>query len=105
MDGFRDIGGIDIYGSPDPERRLGVVSFNVQGVSDLMTAAVLSEEGALAVRNGRFCAHIYVNRLLESHAKAHPEGKSANGEPPQGAVRASVGLYNDENDVDRCSNS
>jgi len=68
---------------------------NVEGVSELMTAAVFSEEGGIAVRNGRFCAHIYVNRLLRIH---HAQ---RGGELPGGAVRASFGVYNDESDVDR----
>ncbi|HEX4620836.1 MAG TPA: aminotransferase class V-fold PLP-dependent enzyme, partial [Myxococcaceae bacterium] len=88
--------GAILYGPLEPEKRLGVVSFNVAGIADLLTAAVLSEEGAVAVRNGRFCSHIYVDRLLSA---AH---RGQTGTPaPQGAVRASVGLYNDETDVDR----
>lgn len=93
--GMQALGGITIYGCPDAEARLGVISFNVEGVSELMTAAILSEEGALAVRNGRFCAHIYMDRLLRIH---HGDG---GGEMPSGAVRASFGVYNDESDVDR----
>ncbi len=93
--GMQNMGGITIYGNPSPEARLGVISFNVDGVSELMTAAVLSEEGGLAVRNGRFCAHIYMDRLL----RIHHEGRG--GDLPTGAVRASFGLYNDDSDVDR----
>jgi selenocysteine lyase/cysteine desulfurase len=94
LEGLEALGGLTIYGPRDAARRLAVVSFNVDGVEDLLTAAVLSEEGALAVRNGRFCAHIHCDRLFRSH---HP----AAAEPPRGAVRASFGLYNDESDVDR----
>ncbi len=85
---------VTLYGPADASRRLGVLSFNIRGVDDLMSSAVLSEEGALAVRNGRFCAHMYVGRLLENH---HPNQETR----PQGAVRASFGLYNDKSDVDR----
>lgn len=93
--GMQAMGGITIYGNPSAEARLGVISFNVEGVSELMTAAVLSEEGGLAVRNGRFCAHIYMDRLLRIHHAGNA------GEIPTGAVRASFGIYNDESDVDR----
>lgn len=96
MEGLRELGGVTLYGPPDPEERLGVVTFNVDGVSDLMTAAVLSEEGALAVRNGRFCAHLYVDKLLEAARLRSPTGEAHSG-----AVRASVGLYNDSSDVGR----
>ncbi len=92
MDGLKSLGGVTIYGPQDVESRIGVISFNVDGVSDMMTAAVLSEEGGLAVRNGRFCAHIYMDKLLR---EAH--GTTA----PSGAARASFGLYNCESDVDR----
>ncbi|MCI0570990.1 MAG: aminotransferase class V-fold PLP-dependent enzyme [Myxococcaceae bacterium] len=98
LEGLQKLGGVTLYGAPEAERRLGVVSFNVDGVSDLLTAAVLSEEGAIAVRNGRFCAHMYVDRLLAAQAG---NSMSAQGERPTGAVRASVGLYNCEADVDR----
>lgn len=91
LDGLAAIDGVTVYGPGGADKRLGVASFNVDGVSDLLTAAVLSEEGAIAVRNGRFCAHIYVDRLLG-------RGK---GSGPTGAVRCSVGLYNDTSDVDR----
>lgn len=100
--GMKKMGGLTLYGPTDPQKRLGVVSFNVNGVSDLLCAAVLSEEGALAVRNGRFCAHIYVDRLLAAAAKKAAGDSQGGGEAaPTGAVRASVGLYNDESDVDR----
>ncbi|MBK6688115.1 MAG: aminotransferase class V-fold PLP-dependent enzyme [Deltaproteobacteria bacterium] len=93
IDGLRNIGGVTIYGPTEAEKRLAVVSFNVEGVDHLMTAAVLSEEGALAVRNGRFCAHLYMDRLLKTH--------HVGGEVPTGAVRASFGLYSDAHDVER----
>lgn len=98
MTGLADIGGITIYGPPKAENRLGVVAFNVDGVSELLAAAVLSEEGGIAVRSGRFCAHMYMDRLLALDAMKKTE---RDGAPPTGAVRASIGLYNDETDVDR----
>ena len=95
LEGMQKLGGVTIYGDPSPEARLGVISFNVDGVSELMTAAVLSEEGGVAVRNGRFCAHIYMDRLLRMHHAGRAE------DMPTGAARASFGVYNDESDVDR----
>ena len=97
LDGLDTVGGITVYGPPKAQDRLGVVSFNVEGVSELLAAAVLSEEGGLAVRSGRFCAHMYMDRLLSSPAYK----MTTDGASPSGAVRASVGLYNDETDVDR----
>ncbi len=101
--GMQELGGVTVYGPPEPERRLGVVSFNVQGASDLLAAAVLSEEGGIAVRNGRFCAHLYVDKLLQQDAarRASAAAPRPGGSGKPGAVRASVGLYNDTSDVDR----
>jgi selenocysteine lyase/cysteine desulfurase/glyoxylase-like metal-dependent hydrolase (beta-lactamase superfamily II)/rhodanese-related sulfurtransferase len=100
MDALGQLSAVTIYGTRAPEQRLGVVSFNVAGVPDLLTAAVLSEEGGLAVRNGRFCAHVYVDRLLKTHHEKN-SGAQGESEAPEGAVRASFGLYSDESDVDR----
>lgn len=96
LDGMRALDGVTIYGPPGADERLGVISFNVAGVSDPLAAAVLSEERAIAARNGRFCAHIHVDRLLALQGGATPEPGGA-----PGAVRASFGLYNDDADVDR----
>ena len=87
VDGLEGIGGITLYGPPELEDRVAIVPFNVEGVSDMLTAAVLGEEFGIAVRNGRFCSHVHSDRLLA-------------GGDPAGAVRASIGLFNDETDVD-----
>jgi hypothetical protein len=105
IQGLQALGAVTIYGPADPRQRLGVVSFNVEGISELLTAAVLSEEGAVAVRNGRFCAHIYMGRLLDTHHRS-VDASMRMGDGPSplqhtGAVRASIGLYNDQSDVER----
>ena len=87
VEGLESIGGITLYGPSELEERVGIIPFNVDGVSDMLTAAVLGEEFAVAVRNGRFCAHLHSDRLLEGDANS-------------GAVRASIGLFNDASDVD-----
>lgn len=96
MQGLKNIPGVTIYGPSDPHARLGVLSFNVAGVNDMLAAAVLSEEMGLACRNGRFCSHIYAERLmgLQGGATCEPGAKP-------GAVRASFGLYNTVDDVQR----
>ncbi|MCH2161026.1 MAG: aminotransferase class V-fold PLP-dependent enzyme [Phycisphaerales bacterium] len=89
-EGLKGIGGIELYGPPELDQRVGIVPFNVQDVSDMMTAAVLGEEYGIAVRNGRFCSHVHTRHLL-----------GPNGQSDGGAVRASIGLYNNEDDIDR----
>jgi len=88
VEGLKSIGGIELYGPSNLSQRVGIVPFNIAGQSDMMTAAVLGEEYAVAVRNGRFCSHVHSDRLL------------GNSEGNTGAVRASIGLYNNEDDVD-----
>jgi cysteine desulfurase / selenocysteine lyase len=96
MAGMQAIDGVTVYGPAAPDERLGVLSFNVEGVSDLLAAAVLSEERGIACRNGRFCAHVYADRLL-----ANQGGTTAEDGATPGAVRASFGIYNTLADVER----
>ena len=102
LDRLRTTEGIELYGPPDPEQRLGVVSFNVDGVHHSQVSAILNNEAAIATRNGCFCAHPLIFRLLKIE---NPEGlirAMAAGMLPEqpGAVRASFGIYNTEREVD-----
>jgi selenocysteine lyase/cysteine desulfurase/rhodanese-related sulfurtransferase len=93
---LRALPDLTLYGPDAIEERVGIVTFNIHGVSDMLAAAVLGEEFAVAVRNGRFCAHVHTANLLRTSG-----GFTADGETPPSAVRASVGLYSDLSDVDR----
>lgn len=81
------IDGVTLYGPPELDDRVAILPFNIEGVEDMLAAAVLGEEGAIAVRNGRFCAHPHARRIL--------------GADRRGAVRASIGLFNVEEELDR----
>ncbi len=96
-----------IYGDIDPEHardRLGVISFNIKGVDHALVAAVLSFEGGIGVRNGCFCAHPYVKRLLNvsteksKDVERHILARDRSQIP--GAVRVSFGLYNRKEEID-----
>jgi cysteine desulfurase / selenocysteine lyase len=102
------IPGLQVYGETDPARlheKVGVIPFNLQGVSHFLVAAILGYEGGIGVRSGCFCAHPYVVHLL------HLDDATANTWRDQllggdksnmpGMVRASFGCYNDTSDVDR----
>lgn len=93
---LKTMGGITLYGPDALEERVGIVTFNVDGVSDMLTAAVLGEEFGVAVRNGRFCAHVHAANLMRNQG-----GFTVEGNTPPSAVRASFGLYNDKGDVER----
>ena len=105
---MRRIEGIEIYGDNEPARageRLGVIPFNIKGLSHYLVSAVLSTEHAIGVRNGCFCAHPYVLHLLDigdpvawSWRKQVINGVRAH---LPGLVRISFGCYNNAEEVDR----
>jgi selenocysteine lyase/cysteine desulfurase len=70
--------------------RVGVVSFTISGHDAGYVAAALSAEHGIGVRDGAFCAHVAVTRLL-GEVGAHE----------QRALRASLGLGSTEDHVDR----
>ncbi|MBI9044141.1 MAG: aminotransferase class V-fold PLP-dependent enzyme [Anaerolineaceae bacterium] len=98
---------IKVFGLNDPARakeRVGVVPFQIEGLSHYLVAAILSHEGAIGVRNGCFCAHPYLFRLLDLN---HEESESYqqqilnnNRSLIPGLIRISFGCYNNEEDVD-----
>jgi selenocysteine lyase/cysteine desulfurase len=104
---LNQLDGIKLYGSNDPERlddRLGVISFEVEGMPHSKVAAILGFEGGIGVRNGCFCAHPYILRLMkvsEQRARTHQE-QVLNGDRSQlpGLVRASFGCYNTREEID-----
>lgn len=89
LDGLAAIPDVSVYGEPDTRgrsawsRRCGVVSFNVRGTSALDVGEALSRSN-VAVRAGAHCAEPLVRHL----------GQRA-------VCRASLALYNTEDDVDR----
>lgn len=102
------IPGLTIYGETDPVRaheKVGVIPFNLEGVSHFKLAAILGYEGGIGVRSGCFCAHPYVVHLLQlDEAAAHTwrdQLLSGDKSHMPGMVRASFGCYNNQSDVDR----
>ncbi|MDZ4754729.1 MAG: aminotransferase class V-fold PLP-dependent enzyme [Phycisphaerae bacterium] len=93
---LQQMSGITLYGPDALQERVGIITFNIDGVNDMLAAAVLGEEFGIAVRNGRFCAHVHAANLMRNQG-----GFTASGDAPPSAVRASFGLYNNRHDVDR----
>ncbi len=99
---------IKLYG-PDKwipgNDRVGAISFNIDGIYHAMAAAILSYEGAIAVRNGCFCAHPYIQRLLkitdrEATASRDLIRRGIRSRVP-GMIRISFGIYNTRQEIDR----
>ncbi|WP_059173705.1 cysteine desulfurase [Bacillus sp. FJAT-27445] len=83
LDKMSQIEGMTIYGPMDPGKRTGIVTFNISDVHPHDVATVLDAEG-IAVRAGHHCAQVLM-RWLKASATA----------------RASMYLYNTEEDIDK----
>ncbi len=100
--------GIKIYGETDPARanqKVGVIPFNLAGMSHFQLAAILGYEGGIGVRSGCFCAHPYVVHLLQLDEETaltwRDQLLSGDKSEMPGMVRASFGCYNNKEDVDQ----
>lgn len=113
LKGLSGIRGIEIFGIGDPDSRRicqkgGVVSFIFRCLPHNLVAKELSEQGGIGVRNGCFCAHLLVRHLLNVGAAGALAANAGFILLPRltrlflpGLVRVSLGLENDDNDVDR----
>ncbi|SCK25004.1 aminotransferase class V-fold PLP-dependent enzyme [Streptomyces sp. WMMB 322] len=84
----------------EAERRVGVVSFVVEGWNSSHLAAALSAEYGIGVRDGLFCAHPLVRALLGSGSE-DSGGCGAAGGPSLNAVRVSIGAGTPDEHVER----
>jgi cysteine desulfurase / selenocysteine lyase len=86
MDGLRDIPGIHVHGTGDPERQVATVSISLDGWEPVDVAAALDSSFGIAVRSGLHCAPL-AHRTL--------------GTFPRGTVRLSPGCFSTDDDVDQ----
>jgi len=101
--GAGKIPGITLYGPvDDPGIKVGVLPFTLSGIDHALVATILSTEGGIGVRNGNFCAQIYMRGLLkvtQEEEKAN-RAMSCDSASLPGMVRASLGCYNNREDID-----
>lgn len=100
---LEDDHGVVLLGPRDVQDKGGVFSFLVPGVRHEMVSAVLDWEHGIATRNGCFCAHPLLHRLLkipdvEAYTRAMSRGETVD---LPGATRGAVGIYNTEEEVER----
>jgi selenocysteine lyase/cysteine desulfurase len=112
LEGLARIPGIKVYGVQNPrsarfQAKGPVITFGLAHIPHNRVAAELAEEGGIGVRHGCFCAHLLVRQLLRIPpllAKAAELGMILfprfMGAVLPGLVRVSLGLENDESDVD-----
>ena len=79
--------------SPDHER-VPVAAFTIDGLDSSLASAALSAEHGIGVRDGKFCAHLLVDALLDDPYAVGPAESET-------AVRASLGLANTLEHVER----
>ena len=89
-DQIRDLPNIHLYGNPDSNQRVGILSFNMGDEDSAYVADWLFEEEEIAVRSGAHCAPLMHETL---------------GTKMQGAVRISVSHKNTEEEIDRTANA
>lgn len=82
------IKGMSMIGPDDPDKRCGVFTFNIEGMSSHDIAMMLDRTDNIMIRSGMHCAHpFFKKRGLE------------------GGARASVYIYNDDKDIQRFANA
>jgi selenocysteine lyase/cysteine desulfurase len=92
QDGLGEVPGVEVLHIFGEEHdRVGVVAFTVDGFDSSLVSQVLSVEHGIGVRDGKFCAHLLVDELLDDPW----------GEQPATAVRASIGLGSTVEGVER----
>lgn len=84
--GLEAIPGVTVYGAPEGTEQAGVISFNVEGFRANEVAAILDHRHDIAVRAGHHCAALIHRRLNDSVY--------------DGTVRASIGLFTTEEEID-----
>ena len=84
ISGLRKVRGVHVYAAEPPVERIGVVSFTVDDLHPHEVAQQLDESADILVRSGHHCCQPLMERLGLS----------------EGTVRASLALYNTEEEVD-----
>ena len=85
LDGLGQVAGVRVHGPADTARRVGTIAFGVAGYASQDVAAILDGSFDIAVRPGLHCS---------------PYCHQAIGTYPDGVVRASLGAFSTDADVD-----
>ncbi len=103
--GMREFDDVNLLGKIPEDQKIGVVTFTVDGMEHRDVSLKLNNYGAIATRDGCFCAHPYMLRLLNVDESEINEMKEyvRGGGPPErlGGIRATIGVYNTEEEVDK----
>lgn len=86
IDGLTNIDGVEIYGRKVNTGRTGVVSFKIADRSVSEVAMILDEKYSIMTRPGLHCS---------------PATHKSIGTFPEGTIRASIGIYNTKEHIER----
>ncbi|NOY87550.1 MAG: aminotransferase class V-fold PLP-dependent enzyme [Deltaproteobacteria bacterium] len=84
MDGLTGIRGVALFGPHDPMKRVGVLSFNVEGMDPAEVGSFLETTRGIILRVGLHCS---------------PHSHRTIGTFPEGTVRISTGIFNTEGEI------
>lgn len=100
LDRIAKIPDIKLYCDKNLKDRVGIITFNIDGLHHQIVADALSAESGIAVRNGCFCSQPYVQKLMKiSRNDIRKRIKNPSLSHP-GMVRLSFGLYNNYDEID-----
>ncbi|HUY07729.1 MAG TPA: aminotransferase class V-fold PLP-dependent enzyme [Acidimicrobiales bacterium] len=103
-EGITGIKGVRLLGPAPSTTTLPVASFVVDNMPHALVAARLSAEYGIGVRNGCFCAHPYLVRLLglsrDEIDRFRADARNHIHTSLPGAVRASTGISNTHEQID-----
>lgn len=95
---LRDFEKVILYGDNENiSDRLGILVFNIEGMTYEKVGECLSNIRAIGVRQGGFCAHPYTRRVLGIKDEYLQKYMSECGTP--GLVRVSLGVYNSKKEA------
>jgi len=86
IEGLGNMENVKIYGSTDMQDRVGVVSFNIEGMDSVEVCTMLDSDYDIASRCGLHCAPLAHKTL---------------GTSESGTVRISIGYYNTNSEIDK----
>lgn len=86
LEGLSSIKKVRLYGPADLSLRIGIVSFNIEGMEPSDVALALDEEFGIMCRPGLHCA---------------PAAHKTIGTFPRGTVRFSVGVFNTKEEMEK----
>lgn len=103
---MRKIKGICLYGyTKKMSEKVSIISFSLPDIQHRLIAQILSYEFGIAVRSGLFCAHPYVQRLMNMEPETINYYKENPNIPFPGMVRVSLGLYQQYQEADKLIDS